>query len=78
VEVYDQLRDLVLDEPNTYELLTVFEVGEMIDKLKGKRHSRIWFDPDVRLLDALHTAEQALEKVCSFLAVEGRELPDGR
>jgi hypothetical protein len=74
--VFDQLRDQVLDEPNTYEELSVDQVGAMIDKLRDKRHSRIWFDPDVRLLNALHEAEKALEKVCSYLVVEGLELPD--
>lgn len=62
-------------EKATFDVLSLPEVSEMIDKLKGKRHSRIWFDPDIRLLDALHTAEEALEKVASYLVVEGLELP---
>ncbi len=69
----DRLR--VLEDDPTFDVLSLDEVSEMISKLRGKRHSRIWFDPDVRLLDALNTAEEALEKVASYLVVEGLELP---
>lgn len=74
VKTFDHLRDLVLDEDNTYAFLSVEDVGRMIDQLRDKRHSRIWFDPDVRLLNALYEAEQALEKVASYLVAEGMEI----
>ena len=53
------------------EILTVRDIEEMQNKLKAKRMSRIWFDPDVELLNSLCEAEGALQNVMGLLAIEG-------
>lgn len=51
--------------------LKVDDVSAMISRLDRHRKSRVWFGPDSHLLNALCTAQEALERVCSELAVEG-------
>jgi len=53
------------------EILTYEDVAEMQNKLRAKRMSRIWFDPDVELLNALCAAERELENVMGLLVLEG-------
>ena len=50
--------------------LTIEEVAAMMCRLEQKRKSRIWFDPDVDLLNALHAAERELFSVMGYLATE--------
>jgi hypothetical protein len=55
--------------------LTVTEVLYFKNRLEHKRKSRVWFDPDVELLNDLCEAERILTKVAGQLAIEG--LPRG-